>query len=218
MKTVARTSMLVSILSFALPACTEEPKKLEDVVSANQDTGGKGDHEFKVDQDTGKVTFKAEIVYFGFDDASLTEQGIERLSALASYMKKNPHVDIKVSGHCDERGSTEYNLALGHRRSDAVRKFLLDAGIKQQRVAAVSFGEENPAVDGSGENAWSKNRRAEFAFLNLKKEAGQEEIKAKKQSSTEASIEKKNSPKIAPVQVGASNEKPAANVKDDGNK
>lgn len=200
MKTVARTSLFVSLLGLSLPGCTDEPKKMEDVISSSQESGGKGDHEFKVDQETGKVTFKAEIVYFGFDEATLTEQGIERLSALAGYMKENPHVNIKVSGHCDERGSTEYNLALGHRRSESVRKFLLDAGVDKKRVAAVSFGEENPAAQGSGEEIWSQNRRAEFAFLGLKpneKQSAKGEMRETNKNS--------KSPEIAPVQVAPQN-------------
>ena len=160
--------MLKSLLSAALmmsllaAACTNEEKKIEEPITAKSDESK--DHEFTVAKD-GSLEFKAEIVYFAFDDASLTQEGQARLDAIAAYMKQNTKQKLKVEGHCDDRGSVEYNLALGQRRAESVRKYLQTIGIGTDRLEAVSFGSEKPAVTGKGEEAWAKNRRAEFALL-----------------------------------------------------
>jgi peptidoglycan-associated lipoprotein len=159
MKMKLMLSALVVLNLFAV-ACTNDDKKVEEVVATEKKAD---DHEFSVDKD-GKLEFKAEIVYFAFDDASLTPEGMARLDAIAAHMKTNTKEKLKVEGHCDDRGSIEYNLALGQRRAESVRKYLETVGIGADRLQAVSFGSEKPAVTGQGEEAWSKNRRAEFAF------------------------------------------------------
>ncbi len=158
MKMKLMLSALVA-LSLLGNACTDDEKKVEEVVTTDKKAN---DHEFSVDKD-GKLEFKAEIVYFSFDDASLTPEGMARLDAIAAHMKTTKE-KLKVEGHCDDRGSIEYNLALGQRRAESVRKYLETVGIGADRLQAVSFGSEKPAVTGKGEEAWSKNRRAEFAF------------------------------------------------------
>ncbi|MDQ3235562.1 MAG: OmpA family protein [Pseudobdellovibrionaceae bacterium] len=151
----------VMFLSLVGTACTDDEKKVEEAVVA---TDKKADeHEFSVAKD-GKLEFKAEIVYFAYDDATLTSEGMARLDAIAAHMKSSTKEKLKVEGHCDDRGSVEYNLALGQRRADSVRKYLQTVGIGADRLQAISFGSEKPAVTGKGEEAWSKNRRAEFAF------------------------------------------------------
>jgi peptidoglycan-associated lipoprotein len=159
MKMKLMLSALVVLNLFTI-SCTNDEKKLEEVVATEKKAD---DHEFSVDKD-GKLEFKAEIVYFAFDDASLTPEGMARLDAITAYMKTNTKEKLKVEGHCDDRGSIEYNLALGQRRAESVRKYLETVGIGADRLQAVSFGSEKPAVAGQGEEAWSKNRRAEFAF------------------------------------------------------
>jgi peptidoglycan-associated lipoprotein len=157
---------LAASLALASNACTQESKKVEDVVSSVE-KGGSGEDKFNVDTQTGKVNFEAEIVYFNFDDSTLTQRGIERLSALSEHMQNNKELKLQIQGHCDERGSVEYNLALGQRRSDTVKEFLLSTGIDKNRLLSVSFGEEKPAEQGSGETHWAKNRRAEFQFAGF---------------------------------------------------
>jgi peptidoglycan-associated lipoprotein len=159
MKMKLMLSALVVLNLFSV-ACTNDDKKIEEVVATEKKAD---EHEFSVDKD-GKLEFKAEIVYFAFDDASLTPEGMARLDAIAAHMKTNTKEKLKVEGHCDDRGSIEYNLALGQRRAESVRKYLETVGIGADRLQAVSFGSEKPAVTGQGEEAWSKNRRAEFAF------------------------------------------------------
>lgn len=158
-----------SLIAFALAlslfgaACTDDVKKIEEPIQAEA-AKKDGANEFTVDAKTGKLEFKAEIVYFGYDEATLTKEGMARLDAIAEHMKAHSELKISIEGHCDDRGSTEYNLALGQRRSDSVRKYLRTLGIGEERLASVSFGEERPAESGQGEQFWAKNRRAEFAF------------------------------------------------------
>jgi peptidoglycan-associated lipoprotein len=160
MKMKLMLSALVVLNLFAT-ACTNDEKKIEEVVVTEKKAD---EHEFSVDK-SGKLEFKAEIVYFAFDDASLTPEGMARLDAIAAHMKTNTAEKLKVEGHCDDRGSIEYNLALGQRRAESVRKYLETVGIGADRLEAVSFGAEKPAVTGKGEDVWAKNRRADFAFV-----------------------------------------------------
>jgi len=105
------------------------------------------------------------VVYFEYDSDRLTAEAEERLRTKASVLRANPAVAIRVEGHADERGSTEYNLALGQRRAESVRTFLTGYGITGNRLATISYGKERPAVEGSSEAAWARNRRAEFAIV-----------------------------------------------------
>ncbi|HUE96856.1 MAG TPA: peptidoglycan-associated lipoprotein Pal [Longimicrobiaceae bacterium] len=102
-------------------------------------------------------------VYFGYDSQDLDAETQERLRTKAAIMRANPSVAVRVEGHADERGSTEYNLALGQRRAESVRTFLTGYGITGNRLATISYGKERPAVQGSNETAWARNRRADFA-------------------------------------------------------
>ena len=104
------------------------------------------------------------VVYFEYDSFSLDPEAETRLRTKAAIMRANPTVALRVEGHADERGSTEYNIALGQRRAEAVRTFLSGYGVPTDRVSTFSFGKERPAVQGSTEEAWAQNRRAEFAI------------------------------------------------------
>lgn len=152
------------LITFAAVGCTKDDAQIEDPLAAEKSSKDEK-HDFTVDKD-GNVKFNLEIVYFHFDDYTLTEDGMGRLNALAAFMKENPKQKLQIEGHCDERGSTEYNLALGQLRAQAVKKYLATQGITDQRLATVSFGEEKPAITGEGESSWAKNRRAEFKFVS----------------------------------------------------
>lgn len=108
---------------------------------------------------------KLEIVYFGFNEAVLTDEARETLARNAEYLRRRPEARVQIEGHCDERGSTEYNLALGERRAMTVRDYLIKLGIEPRRLEIISYGEERPADPRSLELAWARNRRAEFREL-----------------------------------------------------
>ncbi len=107
-----------------------------------------------------KLTAIGNTVYFAFDSSALDPRARQTLSRQAAFLKVNPSIKITIEGHCDERGTREYNLALGERRASASRDFLLAQGIDAARVRIVSYGKERPAVEGSNESAWGKNRRS----------------------------------------------------------
>lgn len=120
--------------------------------------------DFNVDAASGKIEFHAEVVYFEYDDSTLTKAGMKQLESLAGYMQSHPGLNLSIEGHCDHRGSVEYNLALGQRRSDSVRKYLGTLNVPYTRLDSVSFGKEKPAAEGDREEDLAKNRRVEFAF------------------------------------------------------
>ena len=103
-----------------------------------------------------------EDIFFEFDKAILTPEARETLSKNGEWLRMNTDVAITIEGHCDERGTNEYNLALGDRRAENVKTFLVDLGIDRGRLTTISYGEERPAVRGHGEAVWAQNRRAHF--------------------------------------------------------
>ena len=107
-----------------------------------------------------KLAQVGDTVNFDFDSAELTVSARSTLNRQAAFLSLNPDLMIVIEGHADERGTREYNLALGDRRATAVRDYLLAKGINSARVRTVSYGKERPAVAGSDEAAWAKNRRA----------------------------------------------------------
>lgn len=107
----------------------------------------------------------ATVIYFGYDQSTLTADARSALDAKLPLLRANMNVRIRIAGHTDDRGSDAYNIALGQRRAAAAKKYLVDAGIAADRIETVSFGEDRPAMMGTGEENWSKNRRDEFEII-----------------------------------------------------
>ena len=105
------------------------------------------------------VKIDGYLSYFDYDSAVLSQQTLSGLLFVADYLKSNPAVQILVEGHCDERGTRDYNIALGHKRAEAVRKQLARMGVDRRRITTKSFGKERPAMRGASPEAWAKNRR-----------------------------------------------------------
>jgi peptidoglycan-associated lipoprotein len=108
----------------------------------------------------------AERVHFDFDKSDIRPDAEEVLQRKVSVLREYPGVTLRIEGHADERGSNEYNLALGQRRAEAVRRYLLSYGIDPSRFTTISYGEERPLVNAHDENAWAQNRRAEFVVTD----------------------------------------------------
>ena len=106
----------------------------------------------------------ARIVYFGYDSYSVQPEFQSLIEGNARFLKANPQRRVSIEGHTDERGGREYNLALGQKRSEAVRRSLTLLGVNDSQIEAVSFGKEKPAAQGGGEAAWAQNRRAEIFY------------------------------------------------------
>jgi peptidoglycan-associated lipoprotein len=111
-----------------------------------------------------KDMFENEDVQFEFDSAKLSMEAQDILRRKAEWLKENPRAKIIIEGHCDERGTNEYNLALGDRRAFSSKSFLVDLGIAASRLTTVSYGEERPLDSRADEDAWAKNRRAHFVI------------------------------------------------------
>jgi len=101
----------------------------------------------------------SSAVYFSYDNYNINSIGSEKIKSLASIVKENG-LNVRVEGHCDERGTREYNLALGEKRANAIAELLIINGVSSNNITTVSYGEEKPASRGSNEKSWSKNRRA----------------------------------------------------------
>jgi peptidoglycan-associated lipoprotein len=134
--------------------------------AADQDAAKRALEEeaIRKEQEAAKNAFISEDVYFDYDDSSLTSAAQAVLQTKAGWLRNNPDAAIVIEGHCDERGTTEYNLALGDRRANSAKTFLVDMGIPASRFRTVSYGEEMPVDPGKTEEAWAKNRRAHFTI------------------------------------------------------
>jgi len=109
--------------------------------------------------------FKANTVHFAFDSSVVKPSEKDNITAVASHLKSNASAAVRVEGHCDERGTAEYNRALGERRAQAIRTDLVGMGIEASRVDTITYGFERPVDSGHDESAWGKNRRGEFILL-----------------------------------------------------
>ena len=159
---------LVVVLA-ALPGCHRKKKELQTDMttptgSTTETTSGSGLPE--VDQ--AGLLFDSsspsglQLIYFDYDSYALRPDALETLKANADKIKAVPNVMVQIEGHCDERGTQEYNLALGERRALATREYLMSLGVSGDRLLTISYGEENPVDPGHDESAWSKNRRCQF--------------------------------------------------------
>lgn len=106
-----------------------------------------------------------ETVFFDFDRSDLRKDSREVLNKNAELILKSGDAKVRIEGHCDERGSAEYNLALGERRAKSVQQYLITLGVAADRLSVISYGKEKPTVEGHDEAAWAKNRRAEFFIV-----------------------------------------------------
>jgi peptidoglycan-associated lipoprotein len=108
----------------------------------------------------------ASMIHFDLDKSNIRSDDMGALDQKVAILQANPDLRIRVGGHCDERGSDEYNLALGNRRAQSAKQYLVSHGIDAGRIETQSWGEERPLVDGHDESAWSQNRRAEFEVVS----------------------------------------------------
>ncbi|MDA8163716.1 MAG: peptidoglycan-associated lipoprotein Pal [Desulfobacteraceae bacterium] len=112
----------------------------------------------------GRTSAPMLPVYFDFDQSNIKADQESRMEKDASFLKDNPETRIQIQGNCDERGTNEYNMALGERRATSAKKYLMNLGIAENRLSTISFGEEKPLAMGHDESAWSQNRRDDFVI------------------------------------------------------
>ena len=137
------------------------PPQVEEVAPmAEPDTTGQAERDLQASMDADRARILA--VYFDYDKSVIRPDQRDKVTTNSDIFRRWTKWAITVEGHCDERGTTEYNLALGERRATAAKQALVAAGVDAARISTVSFGEERPVDPGQNESAWSRNRRAEF--------------------------------------------------------
>lgn len=161
-------------ISFLLAGCPQntipDPDPTDTTYGGDTgaSTGGMGDDpygdgEFMDDPSAGEM---AMVIYFEFDSSEVRAADQDLVSRHAMQLGNNPNARVRLEGHADERGSREYNIGLGERRSQAVRQMLMIQGVSASQISTVSFGEERPVGFGSSESDYSQNRRVEFKYTN----------------------------------------------------
>jgi peptidoglycan-associated lipoprotein len=166
--------MAVLIASLALAGCGSKKVKPDPNAGANTsqngaDSGGVGTAQASEEGAEAPGPMEGLLakrtIYFDFDSSEIRGEGADIVAAHAKYLSKNTGMKVRLEGHTDERGSREYNIGLGERRAQAVRRALLLQGAGESQLSTVSYGEERPAAAGSDEAAWTKNRRVEIVYL-----------------------------------------------------
>ena len=159
------------IMGLLVTACGSTPGPSPDEDTAIETTPAEGslpetaEISFDPDgSDSGNIE-GLQTIRFGYDQSSLTTDAREKLSQNADWIRANGNTTVQIEGHCDTRGSLEYNLALGERRAQAVKAYLVEMGIPEGRLTTISFGEEKPLAEGQSERDHSQNRRANFLPL-----------------------------------------------------
>lgn len=159
-------SLLVATAVIALAGCSKKPPKdlpPAPVDSARPDSSadtGASSGPVKGSQADFVASVLSDHIYFTTDKYDIDAQSQSTLRSQAQWMMANPNVHVTVEGHCDERGTRDYNLALGERRANAAKNYLASLGIDPARISTISYGKERPAALGSDETAWAQNRRA----------------------------------------------------------
>ena len=171
-----RTVLILMVAaSLALAGCPSKPKRADapaaGSVSGAQSSGADsssaaaGAEEGAAAAGPMSGTLARRIIYFDFDSSEIKGEGTEIVAAHARYLAANPTVRVRLEGHTDERGSREYNIGLGERRAQSVRRALLLQGGSEGQLSTVSYGAERPVAAGSNEAAWQQNRRVEIVYL-----------------------------------------------------
>lgn len=173
--------VLVTILPamFFTASCTKKVVQTEpvsttqsEVLKASDKSAGEAEQTGQLQDDrlraeaaaseAAGAAFVNENILFSFDSSVLSDQAQQILNSKADYLRANSGVTVTVEGHCDERGTEAYNIALGERRAESVKNFLVDLGISVNRLKTISYGEERPIAMGQDEASWARNRRAQF--------------------------------------------------------
>lgn len=182
---VLRRLALVPLILLAIAPLTlstgcswfrKKPKQAENIgvdTGTNTTTGGgtmtepvSTEPEGRIGGITGDAPMRT--IYFDYDRSEIRADQLENMEFNLGYLTSNPEVDILIEGHCDERGTTEYNFALGERRAETVKAYYVKNGVADARLQILSKGEEEPVDPGHDESAWSQNRRAHFKLITLK--------------------------------------------------
>jgi len=142
----------------------EEEARQKALREENLREEGLSEQQAKERLESERSMFENDDIYFEFDSIRLSPEAQEILTQKAAWLRKNSRAKVTIEGHCDDRGTNEYNLALGEGRAQSARAFLVDLGINENRLNTISYGEERPLARGQSEEAWARNRRAHFVI------------------------------------------------------
>ena len=157
-------ALVTSALIFSVSACKSAKKADETEIPGGSDMNS-GDENVMGDSDSGKA-MGMQTVYFPYDSFEIDGAGKSVLNANAEILKANPTVKVQIEGHCDARGGIQYNIALGEKRSGAVKNYLKNQGVPDGRLATISYGKERLVDTGMSEEAHARNRRANFVITS----------------------------------------------------
>ncbi len=162
--------LISAILVLFVAACATKPKDEADASGSGSSSSDSSVSDGSITETTGSgivagsqedlIVNVGDRVFFGYDSSDLDSDALELLQDQVAWLKQNSNVSVTIEGHCDERGTREYNLALGEKRAQAVKNYLIGLGINPDRVSTISYGKERPAVVGSNDGAWAQNRRS----------------------------------------------------------
>jgi peptidoglycan-associated lipoprotein len=159
-------TLVVLVLGMTLTGCS---KKAPETAQQETATEGAGASESLETADTGIMEGRTSgpmvPVYFEFDSSKITGEQVQRIETNADFIKKNAQLNVRIEGNTDPRGTQEYNLALGERRAQSAKSYLVNLGVDAERLSTVSFGEEKLLVFGHDEISWAQNRRADFVIV-----------------------------------------------------
>lgn len=160
--TIRRIFCLLSItvLAFSV-SCSGKKTKEDEAPTPTAPSADEGNA--MGDSDSGKA-LGLQSITFPYDSFTLTKEAKSSLKSNAEILKNKPSVKIQVEGHCDERGGIQYNIALGEKRANSAKKYLIDLGTNEGRISTISYGKERPLDSGHTEEAWAKNRRDNFVI------------------------------------------------------
>ncbi len=165
-KTRKPLAALAIAMSLGIVACSDDEKPAEEVVQPTTTETPATPPEASAPSAGLSASGSTQPVYFAFDDYSLSGDAQGQLNQLGEFMKGSATAVVQIEGHTDERGSVEYNLALGQRRAQSAKNYLVQLGVDPSRLPTMSYGEEKPSTEGHDESAWSKNRRDEFVVTS----------------------------------------------------
>ena len=162
--------IISALLVLFVAACATKPKDSADASGSGSATSDDSVSDGSITETAGSgivagsqedlIVNVGDRVFFGYDSSELDSDALELLQDQVAWLKQNSDVSITIEGHCDERGTREYNLALGERRANAAKDYLMTYGISSDRITVLSYGKERPVDSGSNPLAWSKNRRS----------------------------------------------------------
>lgn len=162
LKSMKSFAVLAVVMGLMVGCSSNKPAENTNANAGANSGAGVTDGNVRADGEAA-IADVANVFYFEFDSAVLLPEARAALIAHSEYLR-GASKSVRLEGHADERGTREYNMALGERRANAVRDFLVLQGVSSSSIETVSYGEERPAVSGSGENSWSKNRRVELSY------------------------------------------------------